>query len=98
MVHVVPLYHCFIGCFKFAQGLVGATAVPVGVMNISAQLDSKILDNTDFCVPSPSMTVGGLGTGNATGGISGRTLSPTAPSNRQQQNCYGRYVQFGAQV
>ena len=54
----------------------------VGVMNVSAQLDSKILDCPEFCTPTNHMPAG-----------ANRNLTPN-----RSQNCYGRYVQFGAQV
>lgn len=66
-----------------AMGLVAASGVCVGVMNVSAQVDCKILDCPEFCAPSSSPTT-----------MNGRVaLSPN-----RSQNCYGRYVQFGAQV
>lgn len=55
-------------------------------MNLSAQVDCTILDSAEFCHPN------------------GGNLSPnghmraTVPSPLQRgQNCFGRYVQFGAQ-
>lgn len=65
------------------QGLVAATGVCVGVMNVSALVDGKILDCPEFCTPTSLMQ--GAGRAN--------NVSPT-----RSQNCYGRYVQFGAQV
>lgn len=68
-----------------AMGLVAASGVCVGVMNVSAQVDCKILDCPEFCAPSTHISPSTM---------SGRAaLSPS-----RSQNCYGRYVQFGAQV
>lgn len=61
-----------------------ATGVCVGVMNVSAQVDSRLLDCAEFCTP-PGMQQ------QQASGRSG--VSPA-----RAQNCYGRYVQFGAQV
>lgn len=72
--------------FNTAMGLVAASGVCVGVMNVSAQVDCKILDCPEFCAPSslhaPTPVVN-----------SRASMSPN-----RSQNCYGRYVQFGAQV
>jgi hypothetical protein len=65
-----------------SQGLLAATGVCVGVMNVSAQVDAKILDCPEFCAPTSHMPLN-----------ANRNLSPN-----RGQNCYGRYVQFGAQV
>lgn len=65
------------------QGLVAAAGVCVGVMNVSAQVDSKILDCPEFCQPSAQMAPA--------------HLRSSLSSPARNQNCYGRYVQFGAQ-
>lgn len=68
--------------YHSAMGLVAAAGVCVGVMNLSAQVDSTILDCPEFCNPA------------------GGQLSPTPAhmrSAQRVQNCFGRYVQFGAQ-
>jgi hypothetical protein len=64
------------------QGLLAATGVCVGVMNVSAQVDSKILDCPEFCAPTNHVQLN-----------ANRNMTPN-----RGQNCYGRYVQFGAQV
>jgi hypothetical protein len=48
-------------------------------MNVSAQVDSRLLDCPEFCAHAAQGTRS--------------NVSPT-----RNQNCYGRYVQFGAQV
>jgi hypothetical protein len=61
---------------------VAAAGVCVGVVNVSAQVDAKILDSSEFCTPSNQMSPAQL------------RQNPVPGRN---QNCFGRYVQFGAQ-
>lgn len=58
-------------------------------MNVSAQIDTKILDCSEFCAPPNQLSPTQLRNNN--------NNNNNSPVPTRGQNCFGRYVQFGAQ-